>query len=77
MNTTPNSREQYSDFGPKKYGLTHRKWVVWLDAYAVFKGWEVQNGKNQIGHYTRYVVPGEKPVDVPVHEDIIQTDMPF
>ena len=69
--------EEYSDFGPKKYGLTHRKWVVWLDAYAVFKGWEVQNGKNQIGHYTRYVVPGEKPVEVPVHEDIIQTDMPF
>lgn len=69
--------EEYTDWGPKKYGLTSRKWVLWLNFYAVFKGWEAHSGKNQIGHYTRYTLPGEKPMEVPEHEMILDDEAPF
>lgn len=50
--------EEYSDWGPKKYNLTSRRWAIWLEAYGTFKGWEVMSEKNQQGHYTKYVEPG-------------------
>lgn len=50
--------EEYSDWGPKKYNLTSRRWAIWLEAYGTFKGWEVMSEKNQQGHYTKYVMPG-------------------
>jgi len=66
--------EEYTDWGPRKYALTSRKWAIWLNFYGTFKGWDVQSEKNQTGHYTRYTLPGEPKIDT--HKDIIDDD-PF
>jgi hypothetical protein len=67
--------EEYSDWGPKKYNLTSRRWAIWLEAYGTFKGWEVMSEKNQQGHYTKYVTPGTD--KKAAKEEAVTEDQPF
>lgn len=63
--------KEYPDWDRHKYNLSGRRWAMWLESYAVFKGWEAVSGKNQQGHFTKFVEPGgDRTVDIE-HEDVI------
>ena len=67
--------KEYPDWDRHKYNLSGRKWAIWLQAYGEFKEWEVISGKNQQGHYTKYVVPGTPKEE---HETVeVNDETPF
>lgn len=56
-------QKDYPDYASGKYRLSGKKFVHWLDAYALHKGWNATTGRDaHVGRYTIFHLPDEAPI---------------